>query len=294
MNNKVKIKVGMCVAYDWYLLEHSIPLIYDHADIICLSLDKDRISWTGNPFSWNEAGFVNLIKILDPLGKIDLYQDDFHIKDLTPMENEVRQRKLIAERMGSGGWHIQLDTDEYFINFGEFVRFLQNLKPQRQLNVVCPWVTLYKQDENGFYYVKPSNIENTEFIQIATMWPHYEYGRRNGYFNIYTDFVILHQSWARSESEIWEKLNNWGHKNDFDLNKYFNQWSQLNLGNYTLYRDFHHLQPALWPALGFIEANTIMNLIQESKKVQLLKLSPIKLRLKNSIWLSRLRSILKK
>jgi len=289
-----QIKVGFCVAYDWYLLQHSIPLIYEQADIICLSVDAERKSWAGNPFSWDEAGFRALVKQLDPQGKIDVYEDDFHLPGLAPMQNEVRQRKMIAERMGAGGWHIQLDTDEFFINFAGFVQHLHSLRPKRQLNVVCPWITLYKQDTEGFYYVKPTTLENTEFIQIATLWPHYEYGRRNGYFNIYTDFAILHLSWARSKEEIWEKLNNWGHKNDFDVPQYFKRWESLDTANYREYRDFHHIQPAIWPQLGFIKAVSVEELMAKAKTEQLLPLSAAKLRLKNSIWVSRLKKILKR
>lgn len=49
---KLQIKVGFCVAYDWNLLHVSIPKIYDDADVICLSIDKNRRSWAGLRYSW--------------------------------------------------------------------------------------------------------------------------------------------------------------------------------------------------------------------------------------------------
>jgi len=291
MVNKQLIKVGFCIAYDWYLLRYSLPLIYEDADMICLSVDKDRISWSGNPFSWDEPGFRQLVRELDPLHKIQVLEEDYHLPELQPMENEVRQRNKIAAAMGEGGWHIQLDTDEFFINFKGFAQYLKQLKPRRQLNVVCPWITLYKQNDEGFFYVKPARFDQVEFMQIATLWPRYEYGRRNGYFNIHCDFAILHLSWARPEQEIWEKLNNWGHRNDFDIAEYFTKWKDLNAENYREYRDFHHVVANTWPALGFIPAKNVAELMVKAKQTELLPVSPRQISRKNSIWLSRLRKL---
>src|SRR5947209_19632592 len=122
--NKRPIKVGFCVAYDWNLLRYSLPAVYNHADVICLSVDKNRKSWTGRSYSFDSDRFHEFLRANDPLKKIRLYEDDFSISTLSPMENEVRQRNLIAEFMGKDGWHIQLDTDEYFNDFRGFVSYL--------------------------------------------------------------------------------------------------------------------------------------------------------------------------
>ena len=291
--SKELIKVGFCVAYDWKLLAYSIPPIYQYADLICLSIDQDRMSWAGNPFTWDEEGFRALLSRIDPQKKIQLLEEDYHIASLSPMQNEVRQRNCIAAFMGQDGWHIQLDSDEFFLNFEGFVQYLQRVQSFRKLNVSCPWITLYKQTEDGFFYVKPDTYKQIEFIQIATMHPHYEYGRRNGYFNVHTDFAILHLSWARSEAEIWEKLNNWGHKDDFDVQAYFEKWQQLDHDNYESYSDFHHIHAQAWPQLGFIAANKIDDLLQLSEKEFNLPINPTRLKLENSIWISRARKYLK-
>jgi hypothetical protein len=293
MKNREKIKVGFCIAYDWNLLEYSLPLIYEEADVICLSVDKDRVSWAGNPFSWDEAGFRALVKSVDKDSKIEVLEEDYHLPELAPMANEVRQRNMIAARMGSGGWHIQLDTDEFFLNFKGFVDYLQNLRPARKANVVCPWITLYKQIGEGFFFVKPEHFDQVEFIQIATKWPEYEYGRRNGNFNFYTDFAILHLSWARSEAEVWEKLNNWGHKNDFNVAAYYDKWRGLNRSNYKEYKNFHHVTPALWPRLDYIAAKDVAALVQDGGFTSALPVRARQLRSKNSIWISRFKKLLK-
>lgn len=288
-----QIKVGFCVAYDWQLLAYSIPPIYQHADFICLSLDRDRISWSGNSFTWDEQGFKELLQEIDPQNKIKLLEEDYHISTLSPMENEVRQRNCIADFMGEGGWHIQLDTDEFFLNFEGFVQYLQTVQPGRKLNVSCPWITLYKQIEDGFFYVKPDRYKQVEFIQIATLHPHYEYGRRNGYFNLHTDFALLHLSWSRTEQEIAEKLNNWGHKNDFDTAHYFKLWQETNKYNYIERKNFHHIHPKIWPRLAFLPADSIASLLTKPQALLKLPIRPWKLKVENSIWVSRFKKYLR-
>lgn len=288
-----KIKLSFCVAYDWDYLQYSLPLVYKEADEICLAIDKDRISWAGNKFQFDEQGFQLLIEKIDLDKKIKLYEDDFHIPNLSPMENEIRQRSLMANFLGSkDGWHVQLDSDEYFINFKGFVHYLQGLNPKRPINVCCPWITLYKRIDEGFLMVKPKSFKQIEFIPIATNLPKYEHGRRNSHFNHFTDFAILHQSWARSADEIRLKLDNWGHKTDFNVDEYFTIWDMLNDTNYKAMANFHPFKPREWEALDFLKAISIDALIHQYKEEDFFKITKLELVLKNSIWLSRFRKYL--
>ena len=284
-----KIKLSFCVAYDWSYLQYSLPLVYDDADEICLAIDVDRISWTGNRFEFDEQGFFELIRQIDQQKKIKIYQDNFHLPELSPMENEVRQRKLMAEFLGTqDGWHLQLDSDEYFLNFKGFVAYLKNFSPKRAVNICCPWITLYKRIDEGFLMVQPIDFSSIEFIPIATNAPHYEHGRRNGYFNHYTDFAILHQSWARSREEVWQKLNNWGHRYDSDINAYFKLWDDANIDNYKNYKNFNQTSPEAWPSLCILPLatnQTILNLIDKGVKIPF-KIKKRDLLLKNSLLCS--------
>src|SRR3954466_6496597 len=121
------IKVGYCVAYDWKLLNFSVPQIYENSDLICISIDRERRSWSGKSFSWDQAAFEEMIDKIDTKRKIKIFEEDFSLPALSPMENEVRQRTMIAEFMGNDGWHIQLDTDEYFLDFFGFTKYLKGL-----------------------------------------------------------------------------------------------------------------------------------------------------------------------
>lgn len=292
MKIKPSIKVAFCVSYDWDMLKVSLPLVYDEADVICLALDKDRISWSGNKFEFDDTAFFRFVEETDKKTKIRVYEDDFHLTNLKPMENEVRQRNLMADFMGKDeGWHLQLDADEYFVDFAGFVRYLKTLRPGRKINVCCPWITLYKRIDTGFLMVNPERFENVEFIPIATNAPSYGHGRRNGYFNHYTSFEILHQSWAREPDEVWQKLNNWGHRDDADINVYFDLWKNVNEHNYAGYKNFHQIKSELWPSLVLLpldKHSPVAGLVNSDPGSHL-PLSGIKLRMKNSIWVSRLK-----
>jgi hypothetical protein len=289
-----KIKVGYCIAYDWEMLQYSLPQVYREADEICLALDKGRISWAGNKFHFDEEKFTCFINQIDTENKIKLYSDNFFLRELTPMQNEVRQRNLIAEFMKDGheSWFIQLDADEYFLDFNLFVQDLQKIKSNRNVNVCAPFLILYKQVKDGFLYIKNNSLAKQEMIPVATNNPNYEFGRKNGYFNLITNNTIIHQSWARTAEEIRLKLDNWGHKTDFNVDEYFTIWDMLNDTNYKEMANFHPFKPREWEALDFLKAISIDALIQQYKEEDFFKITKLELVLKNSIWLSRFRKYL--
>ena len=292
---KEAIKVGFCVAYDWYLLEYALPLIYADATVIGLSIDQDRISWSGNAYPFDEAGFKTLITRLDPEKKIRVFEENYHLPDLTPMQNEVRQRNLMAKHLGEGGWYVQLDCDEYFLDFPGFVRYLRSLSSQRtrRANICCPWIILYKQTNEGFLYVDPMEAVRTEFMQIATREPGYESGRSNGNSNLYVNYSILHQSWARSRAEIQEKISNWGHSDHFDKEKYFSFWDKLNASNFNEARDIHPIKPREWPRLKYVKGKSISELLKNFPHNTVPAYSRLNLFFKNSRFFSKVRSLYK-
>lgn len=287
------VKVSFCVAYDWYLLEYSLRSIYDFADKICLSIDKDRISWSGKPFSFDEDGFINMVEKIDVNKKVFIYEEKFYMPELTPMQNEIRQRNMMTESYGEvEGWYVQLDADEYFLDFKGFVSFLKRFKSNRKVNICCPLLNLYKQIPQGMLWIKPNTFEQIHFAPIATRYPVYEHGRLNGFFNILTEFSILHQSWARDEAEIWEKLSNWGHSTDFDVEKYFLHWKKVNKDNYKRYINFHFLYPKTWPALELKQNVSVISDLLTLNDVDFhLPITQWQLRKANSIWLSRLNKL---
>jgi hypothetical protein len=285
MNNMVK--VGFCIAYDWNFLRYALPLVYDAADSICISIDGDRRTWANKPFQFDDRRFCELIRATDVSNKIDVYEDDFHVAALTSAQNEVRQRRLMAERMGEGGWHVQLDCDEYFLDFTGFVEYLKAF-PRRQypFNVCCQLVTLFKKVDEGFLYVYPTLSKHFEFLQVASRMPLYDDGRRNGSFNVHAPFLIIHQSWARNGAAIVQKMSNWGHKDDFDSEEYFKFWQRVDKNNFKNIRSLHPIQPDAWPGLAFIQGADVDELIARFRPADFPSPDPVSRFLKNSRFVS--------
>ena len=65
------IKVGFLAAYDYALLEYAIPPVYASADQITICIDRDRLTWTGDPFVI-EPSFFDWLKGIDHDRKVRL------------------------------------------------------------------------------------------------------------------------------------------------------------------------------------------------------------------------------
>jgi len=268
------IKVGFLVSYDFKYLYKSIPLVYNGSDLIVLAVDKDRLTWSGNPLFIDPA-FFEWVKKFDTLNKIIIYEDSFYIPENSPAENDTRERNLLAKAMGDGGWHIQIDSDEYFNDFKNFTDFLKErnrflINPKtKPVEIHVQWITLFKKVEGGFLYIKDS----FDAIEIATNYPKYKYMRATRHSKkIITKFILLHQSWARDEDEIYTKITNWSHRDDSDNVAFYEFWKNINLNNYTEFTNFHENDPTKWKSLGFISENEIDSLKIDISSFQLFKL----------------------
>lgn len=256
------IKVGFLVSYDFKYLYQSIPLVYNDADLIVLAVDKERLTWSGNPLVI-DPDFFEWVQKFDVLKKIVVYEDSFFVPENTPAQNDTRERNLLAKAMGEGGWHIQIDSDEYFNDFKSFTDFLKernNLLQNPEANPVeihVQWITLFKKVEGGFLYVKDS----LDAIEVATNVPKYKYMRATRHSKkIITKYILLHQSWARDDDEIYTKITNWSHRDDSDNLAFFEFWKKINLTNYKEFTNLHENDPTKWNSLGFIAEDEIYSL----------------------------------
>ena len=259
MNNQ--IKVGFLVSYDFLYLKHSIPIVYDHVDYIALAIDINRKTWSGSSFTIPDEFFDWIISI-DTKKKIHIYEDDFCIPSLTPIENDTRERTMLGKFMGEGGWHVQIDSDEYHVDFGAFISYLKKLDISVPSLVLVQSVTMFKQDNEGTYMVV-----SKEMLPTATNCPNYG-GARFVYDMKRFDapFKMLHQSWARPEQEIYYKITNWGHRDDFDVEEYFKLWTFTNKFNCRYIKDFHPLTPKTWESLEYLPSKNISELLNIYKK----------------------------
>lgn len=295
------IKVGFCVAYDWEFLKKSLPRVYDDAESICLSIDKKQLSWSGVPYEFDTDAFFSWIKEIDRQGKITVYEDDFFMPELSSIQNDNRQRTLMAQFMGEGGWHIQIDSDEYFLDFKGFAAYLKKINPnpiglEKPINICCQSLSLFKKTARGYLVIDNTDFYN-EVVPIATNKPEYLGARRNSHFNHLSPFFFIHETWARDDKQLLQKLDSWGHDNDF-VNKesYIEFWRCVNEYTYQFISDFHPIQREVWNKLKYFETTDINTLCLAIGKSDLVKLDRINIWFRNSrnynraiFWMERIK-----
>ena len=266
------IKVGFLVSYDYNYLRTSLPLVYAEADSVSLAIDKQRRTWNGGSFTIDDA-FFEWLKSIDTKKKIRIYEDDFFDPNLSAIENDSRERNMLAKFMGEGGWHVQVDADEYFLDFSAFTAWLKAHPgylddPARNPVDVCAFlVVLYKKLDNGYLYVKG----NYDLCVLATNFPRYNIARTGINHRKFLPQVLLHQSWARDENEISFKFANWGHTIDFNTSSHYLQWKKANATNFESYHNFHPLKGSGWQKLGLVTGNDMAAIIRNLNTTGILK-----------------------
>ncbi len=264
------INAGYLISYDYEYVFLSLKQVYDYVDKIYLAIDINRKTWVGNTFVIAESFFLQ-IKAVDTLNKICIYEEDFYIPANTPMQNETRERVMLAEKMGVG-WCMQLDADEYVLNFDQVAQYLNNNKFLLRNIKRTPalfqgsLITIFKILKDGILY-----IENDERFNFITNTPEFTAARNNT--NItphFTNIKIIHQSWARTPEDVLLKIKNWGHRNDFDTAKFYEFWEKLNSTNYKDFKNFHPLVPTFWNEFKFSPHKNVEKFVEEynAKKIQ--------------------------
>ena len=182
----------------------------------------------------------------------------FYVEGFTTMQCEVRQRKMLSEKMGIGNWLIQLDADEYFLDFKAFIDTLRQydsyLKQPKnnQIQFSTFLVNIYKQVEGGFLY-----IDEATKCMTATNYPSYKTGRNTKKRIIYTKHLMFHETLSRDEKELEFKFNNWGHKGE--TNPFFmEKWKSASKDNYKDLTDLFYLEPHKWKKLNYAKGETIL------------------------------------
>ncbi len=251
-----EIQVGFLMSYDYKFLKNSIPLVYKEADAITIALDENLRSWTGEKFEIEE-NFFQWIQSFDKEKKIAIYRADFFDSSLSAMENEVKERKMLASKMGVGNWIIQIDCDEYFVNFKKFTEELKlrnkylNNPRKNQIQIAGYYINLYKYTEEGILFVsKPRNQK------FATNFPSYVTGRNTKKQVIYIPIIVIHECLSRSEEEIRTKFTNWGHSDQVDIDMFLEKWRKINHSNYDTFKDFFYLEPEKWKKLSYVKGKT--------------------------------------
>ncbi|UPS90552.1 MULTISPECIES: hypothetical protein [unclassified Bizionia] len=253
-----KIHVGFLLSYDYDKLKKSIPPVYKEADAIFIAMDHKNRTWSGETFEVDPA-FFEWLEAFDVDNKIQLYKDDFYDADLIAIENDNRERHMLSLKMGIGNWLVQIDSDEYFVDFANYVKDLRRFdsyldNPEKNnIQIAAYLINLYKYTDNGVLFIK----EPTRGI-IATNYPNYKVARNTRKRIVYTQNILLHESIARDEAELVLKLDNWGHNIEVhDKEAFLEKWRTTNKSNYKERENFFYIEPEKWKHLEFCEGNTI-------------------------------------
>ena len=257
-----KIHVGFLFSYEYEKLKISIPLVYNDADAIFLAVDEKFRTWSGEIFEVDDQ-FFEWIKTFDTQNKITIYRDNFYVPELSAIENDNRERHMLSLKMGIGNWLIQVDSDEYFLDFKKFVKdlrkydsFLDNPEKNR-IQIAAFLINMFKYTDDGLLYV-----DKVTRGLMATNYPDYKVARNTRQRIIYTPNVLWHETLSRTSEEIEYKFKNWGHNDEVNVDAFMQKWKLVNKSNYKEMRGFFYIEPEKWNRLEFVSGNTINEIIK--------------------------------
>lgn len=267
-----KIHVGFLLSYDYEKLKLSIPPVYKGADRIFIAIDENYLTWSGNKFEVDPS-FFEWLKEFDTDNKVEIYRDSFYVPSLTGIQMDTRERHMLSLKMGIGNWLVQVDSDEYFIDFAGFVKqlrrhdaFLDN--PEKHPVQISGFhIDIYKYLDEGILYVK-----NTCKVLLATNYPNYKLARQSRERIIYVDTFTFHESLSRSERDLEYKINNWSHREDINP-EFLTKWKKANKDNYKDITDVFYLNPAQWKELGFVPVTNMEDIKRHFAQTSEMKIS---------------------
>jgi hypothetical protein len=269
-----KKSVISLISYDANYLPESIGSYYNYVDEIVLGLDKDRISWSGNKFSFNEAELWSQLKKIDYANKITIVEENFH-RSKTPIENDTHERNYLKSKC-EYDWVFSFDADEVLVNAREFfIDFCPIVQDYKHIELMFTWYLLYKQVEGGYLIIADENREHLFKKDIQGFTADrdlhtFTYCRwTNSKHKVLSPLAIKHYSFCRSQEELSKKINNFGHSAESKQDPFYEVQKQINKQNYTSLRNFKtHGSGAQWPALKFVSTQDVDKyLLEESRLI---------------------------
>jgi hypothetical protein len=229
------------LAYDWRMALQAIQAYWPIADEVILGLDNECKTWSGNPFEIDLDELDHALRRLLAVRHtaIRLVQGDFHSHP-NPKHNEQQERLACTSAALPHGWIVSVDADELILNPQDFRSSLLACAPTT--NPHGNFLTVFKAFGDELLVIDP-----TEGIPLASTKPCET--RVTGEPVVMVRTFGVHHAWSRSEEELWQKLTNWGHRDDFDTAAYFAFWKGVTLENYGEVKDFHPICPGLWKRL---------------------------------------------
>ena len=254
-----RVSAVSLVSYDYRYLLGSISSYLTFVDELILGVDSQGLSWSGGRVEIPPAFFQELRRLDETGAKIRLVSRPFYAASRTPMENDVAERNALSLEARPENWIVSVDADEYLLNAAQFFRFLASVEHD-DVDVYASWITSFKDLGDALLVIAAQSDGLLERFPIATR-------RRGGFVasrrtenkELLSPGVALHYSWGRGEKELHQKLLNWTHSHDFDVEAYFRFWRGVNARNYSTVHRFHPIWPELWSRLVKVEKNDMAN-----------------------------------
>lgn len=263
------------ISYDAHLLPRSIERYYDYVDEIVLGLDKDRITWSNNPFSFEEGKLWDSLNKIDKDSKISIIEENFHKSDIA-IENDNYERNFLKDQC-SNEMIVSVDADEilldpksFFIDFIPLTeRYFHNY------DICMTWATPYKEIDDTTLVI--SNLDGSPFFGenqgfITHKNSTFTYARwtdrsQFGMGRILSPLITLHYSLCRDKDDLHKKIHNIGHSDIVEEDPFYDLWSQVTLDNFTELRNFKTsgLGEAQWPSLFAVQTGQLEDYYYQHK-----------------------------
>lgn len=261
------------ISYDAEYLPSSIKSYYNYVDEIVLGLDKDRISWSRNKFSFDEDKLIAELETIDTDNKIVLVEENFH-RSSNPIENDTHERNFLKTQC-SHDLILSFDADEVLVNAKPFfIEYLPLVRQYKDVELMFTWFLLYKEVEGGYLVIADENRNHIFKKDIqgfsANKFIHtYHYCRwTNSSKKILSPLAIKHLSFCRPKKALDAKIKNFGHSAESQKDPFYSIQDQIDHTNYMNLHNFKtHGAGAQWPTLRFIPTNQLDSYLQEEAKL---------------------------
>lgn len=282
----MKKSVITLASYDAHMLPNSIKSYYNFVDEIVIGVDKDRISWSKNSFTFNEDKLWSELKTIDYDNKIEIIEDNFHRSE-TPIENDNFERNFLKAHC-SNEWVFSFDADEELINATEFfINYLPNVeKYYDKVDLSFSWILPYK--EISVVINKETGETEQQYLVIVNNDDSLFKGDTQGFatnkYNTYTycrwtdnkkillsPLAILHWSFCRTPAEIDLKINNYGHSDKTAGDPFYDNWKMVDETNFKQLRNFktHDMGGGQWEKLAKVRKDELMRVCQQQAKTMI-------------------------
>jgi len=263
-----KKSVISLISYDASYLAESIKTYYNYVDEIILGLDKDRISWSKNKFSFDENALWKELDNIDGDSKIEIVEGNFHRSNV-PIENDNHERNFLKEHC-SHDWIFSFDADEMLVNADDFFNKFCPLVENYDTDLMFYWILPYKRLSNDEVLViskaDRKTLPNNEVQGFTTHKENtFTYCRwTNNQSRMQSPLVILHWSFCRPKNELDLKVNNFGHSIESKKDPFYEIQAQINESNWQQLSNFKtsNMGPQ-WESLMKIKESSLTSYLQQ-------------------------------